>query len=159
MPERISAAEVRRWVDVIEGDSTGVAYALRHLATQMDADEQERDELAVTNELFADCMDRARRMWQKAHPDKPLVWPDGATNIVWLLEQHDALAAKVQEYEARLKGRVLVPVEYEIENDGTVSAFPTTAIGNAYLYPGNGVDEAEALVNLQAAIDEESANG
>lgn len=30
---------------------------------------------------------RAQRMWEEAHPDQPLVWPDKADMIVWLLER------------------------------------------------------------------------
>jgi hypothetical protein len=44
------------------------------------ADKQE------TIDLFGRCLKRAREKWCEAHPDKPLMWPDGAESFVWLWE-------------------------------------------------------------------------
>ena len=99
MTKRITPEEVRSLAEIIEGDSTRVAYALFELADQMEADKATRVEVEASNELFMNCLDRALKMWQKAHPDKTHMWPDGAKNIVWLLERVDELTARLREKE------------------------------------------------------------
>jgi hypothetical protein len=37
---------------------------------------------------------RATKMWQEAHPDKSLVWPDRCNMVVWLLDQLDEEKSK-----------------------------------------------------------------
>jgi len=109
MTERITSAEVAGMGRWIEGDGYNTIRPdwFYDLADQMEVDAIELESLTNSTEIFIKCLDRAGRMWNEAHPDKPLTTPDGAKNIVWLLEkvealeaERDALAAKVKEYEA-----------------------------------------------------------
>lgn len=57
------------------------------------------EEVEARNDLFNRCMDRAQVLWREAHPEKPCMWPDGAENICWLLEELDkARAPAAEEY-------------------------------------------------------------
>jgi hypothetical protein len=48
---------------------------------------RESGELQATLDLIWEADRRAIKMWQEAHPDKPLTWPDRGKMIFWLLEQ------------------------------------------------------------------------
>jgi hypothetical protein len=116
--------------------------------------EVELEELAFTTELFMKCLDRAQVLWQEAHPESKLVWPDGAKNIVWLLEQNEALTAKVAaEYEARLKGRVVVEPDAWQANNGRW-------IAEILWQCADGETLEEAVANLDRLYfdDKEEAN-
>lgn len=79
---------------------TEAEFLLRVMVTQMKADDQRiaaLEECEKTMELFMTMMDRAGRMWLKAHPEKKLMWPDGAHSIEWLLDQIDRLRKVVDE--------------------------------------------------------------
>lgn len=102
MTERITPAEVRGQSATQEAVRGYPSPWLLRLAAQMEADAVELADLTASTELFAKCLDRAGRMWLAARPDKKLMWPDGAVSIVWVLEQNEALAAKVAELEDRL---------------------------------------------------------
>ncbi len=76
--------------------------------------ERERDEAEGSLKLERDCMERARKRWQKAHPDANY-WPDGAKNIQWLLDKlADALSCNEQ-----LSGVNMDLTQKLAETDGT----------------------------------------
>ena len=74
------------------------------------------------------CTQRAIRMWQLAHPDEGLVWPDKANLMVWLMERQDALQSLLQDivdetahlnaYPADIEKRIVEALE---ENDASGS--------------------------------------
>lgn len=51
---------------------------------------KQRDELQASVDLHSRMMARARELWLAAHPEVTDRWPDGADNVVWLIEQLDA---------------------------------------------------------------------
>lgn len=60
------------------------------LLSDLEELQKERDELQASADLHSRMMKRARKMWQSAHPEITDRWPDGADNVVWLIEQLDA---------------------------------------------------------------------
>jgi hypothetical protein len=50
---------------------------------------REAADLRARNDLFGRCLRRANKMWMEEHPGSRM-WPDGADNIVWLLERLEA---------------------------------------------------------------------
>lgn len=64
----------------------------------------QKTELAEANgslSLYRKCFDRALRRWQKDHPDAGY-WPDGADNIVWLIDKLSNIENANAELERRL---------------------------------------------------------
>ena len=51
------------------------------------------DELAAEKQrtsMFEDCLERARKLWQAAHPLAQF-WPDGAENLAWVFDKLSSL--------------------------------------------------------------------
>ena len=59
---------------------------IAELKAKLKEAEAKRDDLQASAGLFGDCLRRAKDIWHAAHPEKDY-WPDGAKNIVWLLEK------------------------------------------------------------------------
>jgi hypothetical protein len=54
-------------------------------------------ELRASNDLHSRMMERARKLWQEAHPDRADQWPDGAANVAWLVGEIERLRTLVLE--------------------------------------------------------------
>jgi hypothetical protein len=97
---------------------------------------------------------------QKYLTDKEM--DDTAGTIVHLVkraaiaeQERDTLAAKVAEYEARLKGRVAVPVTFVGDSH---NGYDCTISKRMKLYwIGNGLTHDKAAAGLQRIIDEVEA--
>lgn len=57
--------------------------------------------LRARNDLFSKCLRRANAIWMKAHLGSRM-WPDGADNIVWLLERLDTYEQGLREAVEKL---------------------------------------------------------
>jgi hypothetical protein len=53
--------------------------------------------LRASNDLHSRMMERARKLWQAAHPEQADRWPDGSKNVVWLVEEIDRLRTRVRD--------------------------------------------------------------
>ena len=71
--------QLRKWTNSAD-EAEGILRAERDEALAKLAEAKKR------SDLFADCLQRAKDRWVAAHPEKDY-WPDGADNIVWLLEK------------------------------------------------------------------------
>lgn len=99
-------------------------YALcGKLEQQLKNANREAADLQARNDLFAKCLRRANKLWKEAHPESRM-WPDGAKNIVWLLEQLETYrAAFTQTMDALKCGQaihastVILPGEWEKLNE------------------------------------------
>ncbi len=68
------------------GDVNDLVTEFMENIQPVDPDEKEMQ--AIFNLRWKADM-RAIKIWQKAHPDSPIDWPDHADMVVWLLEQLD----------------------------------------------------------------------
>lgn len=59
----------------------------------------EIEETLATYELITNAIERGQKLWQAAHPEKPLTWPDTAALVEWLIERFGAT-----ETEERIDG-------------------------------------------------------
>lgn len=90
---------------------------------------------------------RARALWRKDRPDRDMIWPDHADLCVWLLEQRDALAAKLAEAEKdAARYRWLRANLYGFDADVCESG-----LGVVFKFPERS--RIGTGVNLDAAID------
>ena len=99
------------------------------IAAALAAKERAEDALAEHKHSFDlrwQADQRARALWRKDRPDRDMIWPDHADLCVWLLEQRDALAAKLAEAE-RLQLKQSTPpiVRYTLDiSDGRMVKSP-----------------------------------
>jgi len=89
MYELVTAQEANE----IREDVSNVRAALRSAIAEM---EQSLKDEQATNANFSDCLTRARKLWQAAHPEADY-WPDGVKNIMWLLERLQAVEQERDE--------------------------------------------------------------
>jgi hypothetical protein len=75
----------------------------------------ENAELNASAAIHLDCAIRANQLWAKAHPETPLMLPDGADQIVWLMEQNAELTRKCQDLCEKY-GNALVTI-HDRDND------------------------------------------
>jgi hypothetical protein len=83
------------------GDSELVQLWMRvkELQRFWDAEHRLALELSASTDLHSRMMERARKLWQEAHPDKADWWIDGAKNVVWMVEENARLRMRVAELE------------------------------------------------------------
>ena len=55
------------------------------------------EELETSADLHSRMMDRARKLYQAAHPGTEDRWPDGAVNVAWLVEHLGAVTRERDE--------------------------------------------------------------
>lgn len=77
-------------------------------ADRNEAREEASDLQALFDRQWA-ADQRAIKRWQAAHPGNDFTWPDRADMVVWLMEQHGALAKPT---EAMLGAMALVLVDW-----------------------------------------------
>jgi hypothetical protein len=74
-----------------ERDAAFIAAARQDIPRLLDALEEER----ARNDLFSRCLHRALQLWKQQHPGANH-WPDGADNIVWLLDEVERLRSVLE---------------------------------------------------------------
>jgi len=77
---------------------TDIPYYRRGAAQRRIAD------LEAECDLFSRCLRRATVLWLEKHPGST-VWPDGAENIAWLMDQFEHQRQRIAELEAVLDCR------------------------------------------------------
>ena len=127
----------------IHGRVTGICHLCaderhnRDLTAALAAKERAEAALAEHKHSFDlrwQADQRARALWRKDRPDRDMIWPDHADLCVWLLEQRDALAAKLAEAE-RLQLKQSTPpiVRYTLDiSDGRMVKSPDGFWASAY---------------------------
>jgi chromosome segregation ATPase len=82
--------EKAQWVTELQAKLAQALAVCNDDLTKIQALTSERDELSATLEMMSAAGLRAVRMWREAHPDAD-IWPDQASNQVWLMERVEAL--------------------------------------------------------------------
>jgi hypothetical protein len=85
--------------------------------------------LRASADLHIHMMERARVLWQAAHPDQSDRWPDGAKNVAWLVDEierwrSNAMAAaagfeRLREETARLRGSLAAMLPVDMPKEGS----------------------------------------
>ena len=61
------------------------------------------EELETSADLHSRMMDRARALYQAAHPGTEDRWPDGAVNVAWLVEHLEAVTRERELHAGRVR--------------------------------------------------------
>lgn len=93
----VRAQQAEERADALAAICQGKDDARAELEAQIRDLRREVAELEASADLHSRMLERARQLWNEAHPGSEDRWPDGAKNVAWLVERIADLEADLAD--------------------------------------------------------------